>query len=43
MVSNLNAVMKPYGKDVAISKHECVGHVQIYLTMHIEAVKKVSK
>ena len=29
MVSNLNAVVKPYGKDVTISKHECVGQVQI--------------
>ena len=42
-VSNLNAVVKPYGKDVTISKHECVGHVQKRVTKHIKAVKKVSK
>ena len=28
-VSNLNAVVRPYGKDVTISKHEYVEHVQI--------------
>ena len=42
-VGNLNAVVKPYGKNVTISKHQCVGHVQKCVTKRIEAVKKVSK
>ena len=42
-VSNLNAVVRPCGKDVTISKHEYVGHVQICVTMRIEAVKKARK
>ena len=42
-VGNLNGVVKPYGKDVTISKHEYVVHVQKRVTKRIEAVKKVSK
>lgn len=34
--------VQPYGEDVTIVKHECVGHVQKQLGKHLRDVKKVS-
>ena len=34
--------MKPYGDDVAIKKHECVGHVQKRVVKRLRAVRTVN-
>ena len=39
-ISHLNE-MKPYGEQVTIQKHECVGHVQKRMGKRLETVKKV--
>lgn len=40
-IQHLNEV-QPYGEDVTIVKHECVGHVQKRLGKRLRDVKKVS-
>ena len=41
-IGHLNQV-KPYGEQVEIIKHECVGHVHKRMGKRLEAVKKVCK
>ena len=40
-IHHLNEV-KPYGDDVVIKKHECVGHVQKRVGKRLRAVKTVN-
>lgn len=40
-ISHLNDVVKPYGEDVTIIKHECVGHVQKRVGTRLRDAKKV--
>ena len=40
-IQHLNEV-QPFGEDVTIVKHECVGHVQKRLGKRLRDVKKVS-